>query len=249
MNKFFPTEMKAVIVAGGTGERLRPITDKIPKPMVKVGGKPILLHTIEHLKKYGVSDLIIALCYLPDPIINFFSDGREFGVNINYIFEDPNNPMGTAGAIVSARSLIGSTFIVTYADILRELDVTKMINFHKKSRAFATINVYKRESKEAKSMVLMDDNNRIFKFIERPQKDDLKEDYIWVNGSFYILESEIFEWIPESKKSDFGSDIFPKLLSAKKTLYAYPTTGYFIDIGDYKKLKLARKTFNGVGSQ
>lgn len=241
--------MKAVIVAGGRGERLKLFTNKIPKPMIEVRKKPILLHIIELLKKYGISDYIFALCYLPDVITNFFGDGKKFGVNINYIFEDPNFPMGTAGAILPAKKMVNGKFILTYGDVLRDLDIGDIIDFHKKNQAFATLNIYKRESKNAKSRILIDDNNRITKFIERPIEDELKEDYIWANGSFYILEPEIFEWIPEFKKSDFGTDIFPKLLSSEKPLYAYPSTDYFIDIGDYKKLKLAKKTFNGIDSQ
>ena len=235
--------MKAVIVAGGIGERLRPTTNNIPKPMVDVRGKPILLHIINLFKKYGITDFIIALCFLPDVITDFFGDGTKFGVKIRYTYENPKRPLGTAGAISLSQKFINNTFIVTYADILRELDIKKMIDFHKKSKTFATLNVYKRDSKDAKSIVIMDKRKKIVQFIERPNHSDLSKKYIWVNGSFYILEPEIFEWIPRDKKSDFGSDIFPKLLAFKKSLYAYPTTGYFVDIGDLKKLGLARETF------
>lgn len=230
--------MKAIIVAGGRGERLELFTNRIPKPMIEVSGKPILLHVIELLKKYGVSEYIFALCYLPNVVKNYFGDGKKFGIKISYTFEKPNLPLGTAGAIINAKSLIDDTFIVTYADILRDLDVTNMVNFHRKTGASVTINVYKRESRDAKSKVVLDNKNRIIKFIERPKSDDLKEEYIWVNGSFYILEPEIFEYIPKDRKSDFGKDIFPRLLSSKKLLCAYPTTGNFVDIGDIKKLNL-----------
>lgn len=241
--------MKAVIVAGGIGGRLKPLTNDIPKPMIEVKGKPILLHILELLKKYGISDFIFALCYLPDIITSFFGDGKKFGVNINYIFEDPNNPKGTAGAIIGSKEFINETFIVTYGDILRDLGIGDMIDFHKKNNAFGTLNIYKRESKDAKSMVVIDDKNRILNFIERPQRDNLKEEYIWVNGSFYILEPEIFDWIPKNKKSDFGKDIFPKLLKLKKPLCAYPSEGYLVDIGNMGKLEYARKTFSGVDFQ
>lgn len=235
--------MKAVIVAGGVGERLKPLTNNIPKPMVDINGKPILLHIINLFKKYNITDFIIALCYLPNIITKFFGDGRNFGVNITYMYEDPQKPLGTAGAITLAKKFVEGTFIVTYADILRELDVRDMINFHKRNKAFATLNVYKRESKNAKSRILIDSKNRIIKFIERPSKNELSKDHIWANGSFYILKPEIFDWIPDGRKTDFGTDIFPKLLALRKSLYAYPTAGYFIDIGDYKKLRIARRTF------
>lgn len=235
------SSMKAIIVAGGRGERLRPITNNIPKPMVKVGGKPILLHIINLFKKYDILDFIIALCYLPDVVTKFFRDGKKFGVNITYTYEDPKNPLGTAGAISLVKDSINETFIVTYADILRNLDIKKMIKLHKQNKAFATINVYKRVSEGAKSMLVINKNKKVLKFIERPNEKDLKEEYIWVNGSFYIFEPAIFKFIP-NKKIDFGSDIFPKIIKSKK-VYAFQTEKYFVDIGDIKKLKFARKTY------
>lgn len=238
--------MKAIIVAGGRGERLRPFTNHIPKPMIEVSGEPILLHIIELLKSNGIVEIILALCYLPEVITSYFGNGAKFGVKIDYTFEDANFPLGTAGAILSARELIDDTFIVTYGDILRDLDIKKMIDFHKKKKAFATLNVYKRESKDAKSKIYIDDKKRITKFIERPKEDELSEGHIRVNGSFYILDPEIFNWIPADRKTDFGKDIFPRLLAANKALYVYPTEGYFIDIGDLKKLEVARQTFNKV---
>lgn len=238
--------MKAIILAGGRGERLKPITNHIPKPMVEVAGKPILLHIINHFKKNGITDFIIALCYLPKVVTEFFGDGTKFGVNIKYTYEDPQKPLGTAGAITLAKKFVERTFIVAYTDILRELDVRNMINFHKKKGAFATINVYKRDSKGAKSRILIDDKKRITKFIERPKSSDLREDYIWVNGSFYILEPEILDYIPKKQKSDFGKDIFPDILSKSKKLFAYPTDGYFVDIGNLDKLEYASKTFKSA---
>lgn len=233
--------MKAIIIAGGKGERLKPMTDVLPKPMIGVRGQPILLHTIDLFKKHNIIDLIIALCYLPEEIIKFFGDGSKFGVKITYTHEDPNKPLGTAGAITLARNLLNETFIVTSGDILRNLNITEMINFHRENQAFATLNVYKRPSNGAKSKVVIE-SNRIVNFIERPDQNDLNENLIWSNGSFYIFQPEIFNFLKDSKKVDFGSDIFPKIVTRKKVL-AFPTTGYFVDIGDHEKLEYARKTF------
>lgn len=235
--------MIAIIIAGGRGERLMPLTNGIPKPMVEIDEKPLLFHTLNLLKSHGIKDFIIALCYLPEKIVSYFGDGSKFGVNIKYTYEDSLKPFGTAGAITLSQKYIKETFIVTYADIVRELDVTDMIKCHKKTKAFATINVYKREGPDPKSMIEFDKTNRILKFIERPTEKDTYGEFVWANGSFYILEPEIFNFIPESAKSDFGAVIFPKLLAGKKALYAYPTTGYFIDIGNLEKLETARKTF------
>lgn len=235
--------MRAIIVAGGRGDRLQPITDNIPKPMIEVAGKPILFHIIELFKKYGITEFIITLCYLPESITSYFGNGEKFGVKIDYVFEDLNSPLGTAGAIKSAKKFINETFIVTYADILRELDIKKMLGFHEKKQAFATLNIYKREARGTKSMIIIDKDSQVIRFVERPLLNPVSDDFIWANGSFYIFEPKIFDLIPENQKSDFGSDIFPKLLEIKKTIYGYPTIGYFIDIGNIEKLELARKTF------
>lgn len=232
--------MKAVIVAGGRGERLNPITNTIPKPMVEINGQPILLHIINHLKENGIKEFIISLCFLPEVITNFFGDGSKFGINIKYTYEDPKKPLGTAGAITLAKSFIDKTFIVTYADILRELDIKEMINLHKSNKAIATLNVYKRLSVEAKSQILIK-NNKIIKFIERPKLPITKK-FLWSNGSFYIFEPEIFKYIPDNQRLDFGFDIFPKLPETKK-IYAYKTQGYFLDIGNLEKLEFARLSF------
>lgn len=235
--------MKAIILAGGRGERLRPLTNKIPKPMIKVGDQPILLHIINLFKQYGVKDFIIALCYLPNVITDFFGDGSKFGVKIEYSYEDPNKPLGTAGAVLLSKNLINDTFIVTSGDILRTLDIRKMINFHKRNKAFTTINLYKRVNKNAKSIIIIDKNKQITKFVERPSEDDLKREFIWSNGSFYIFEREVLQLIDDDKKLDFGFDIFPKLLKEKKTILGFTSDEYFVDIGDLVKLKYARQTF------
>lgn len=235
--------MKAIIVAGGKGERLRPLTEKIPKPMVKVKGKPILEHIINHFKKYGIDDFVFALCYLPKVITDYFGNGSRFGVKINYTFEDINHPQGTAGAIREAKKYIDDTFVVTYADILRDLNICEMINFHQNQNAFATINTYKRIGLNPKSMIVFDQDNRIKQFKERPSPAEIKNDFVWSNGSFYVFEPDIFDFIPKDHPSDFGKEIFPYLLSLSKKIYAFPSSGYFIDIADVKKLTLARRTF------
>lgn len=233
--------MKAVIIAGGRGERLRPLTDSQPKPMIEVDGKPILKHTFELFKKNGINDFILALCYLPDKIISYFGDGSDYGIKINYIFESANKPLGTAGSIEKAKKLIKEAFIVTSGDILRDLDIKAMIACHKKNKAFATLNVYKRYGPDPKSLVLFDKKKRVAKFIERPKKESLTEEFVWANGSFYIFEPEIFDFIPKNRSSDFGQDVFPKLLQMKKRISAYQSNSYFVDIGNLKKLEEARK--------
>ncbi|OGK21592.1 hypothetical protein A3C23_01775 [Candidatus Roizmanbacteria bacterium RIFCSPHIGHO2_02_FULL_37_13b] len=270
--------MKAIIVAGGRGERLRPLTDKIPKPLIKIGNKSLIEHSIDLLKTNGIIDITILLCYLPEKIVEALGDGKKLGVRINYLYEDPKKPLGTAGNIYKAREFLDRTFIVTYADIIRQLDLKKMIKNHKKNKAIATIHTYKRHGPNPKSMIMFDKNGCIERFVERPflkldarfpdsvgllpspsrtaglrtsqfaikRTSSLTHSYVWANGSFYIFEPEIFDYIPKNKPCDFAKDVFPSLLKNKKRLFAFPYSKFFIDVGTHEKLKKARKTSFGV---
>ena len=240
--------MKAIIIAGGRGERLRPLTDKIPKPMIKIGDKPLLEHTIMLLKKNGITNIIIALCYMPEQIKNYFGNGSKFGVKISYTIEDIKLPLGTAGAIIPARDLISDTFIVTYADILRELDIVKMIASHKKSESVATINTYKHTGHNFKSSLKFDKNNILKNFTELEKSERLKGKFSWSNGSFYIFEPEIFKYISKNQKVDFSRDVFPILMNLNKKISVFPSDGYFIDIGTLKTLEKARKYKLGLST-
>ena len=235
--------MKAIIVAGGKGKRLRPVTDKLPKAMVKVAGRPILEHILNLLKNHGISEFIFSLCYLPQLIISYFGNGTKFEVEIDYVFEKKDTPLGTAGAVLGAKKYIKDTFIVTYADILRELDVHKMVSYHHRNGLIATLAVYKNSSSNPKSIIEFDNNSRVTNFVERPKFRNKKGKPVWSNASFYVLEPEIFEFIPQNQKSDFGKDIFPKVIAAGGKVIAYKQKGYLFDIGDAKKLEKAKLFF------
>lgn len=235
--------MKAIIVAGGRGERLKPITDKIPKPMVDVNGKTILEYTIDLLKNNGISDLIMALCYLPKVIVDYFGDGKKFGVKIQYTFEDPNYPLGSAGAIRESEKFIDDDFIVTYADILRKLDVKEMIKHHQNNNSTATINVYKRYGSDPKSMITIDANDKVVDFKERPTLDEIKDEYVFANASFYIFKKKIFDFINKDGPVDFGKDVFPLMIKRNEQINVFKSDDYFIDIGNLEKLQRARETF------
>lgn len=236
--------MKMIIIAGGRGERLRPITNFIPKPMIEVAGKPIIEHILIHAKKYGITEFIFSLCYLHKKISSYFGKGKKWGVNIKYTYERHDLPQGSAGAVLKAKKFINDTFIVTYGDILRDLNIGLMINEHKKNKPLATINIYKRYGKNPKSMIFFDQNSRVTDFKERPKKQDITDNYTWANGSFYIFEKGIFDYIAKDIFLDFGQNVFPKLLKANKLIFVYKSTNYFIDIGNLEKLRKARKTFH-----
>lgn len=233
--------MKAIIVAGGEGKRLRPLTNTLPKPMVCVGGIPILEHTINLLKKHNVTDIILALCYLPQPIIDYFGDGSKFGVSLEYTFENPSTPLGTAGAILSAKQYISETCIVTYADIIRDLDVTAMIKKHRDSKSIATINAYKHTGQNFKSSITFNKNNILTSFKEQEVSTTLENSFAWSNGSFYIIEPQVFEYIGNHFPSDFAKDVFQKLLLQQKKISVFPSEKYFIDIGTKESLLCAER--------
>jgi NDP-sugar pyrophosphorylase family protein len=170
---------------------------------------------------------------------------KKWNVNITYTFEDECNPQGSAGAIREAKKhLNNESFIVTYADILRQLDIGDMFKFHTEKGSPATINSYKRIGPNPKSMIEFDDNRKITAFYERPPANLIQKDYVYANGSFYMFTPEIFDYIPSEGTVDFGKDVFPELI--KKEIYTYPTEDYFIDIGTIEKLQQAEQSYPGI---
>ncbi len=231
--------MQAVILAGGKGERLRPTTNTLPKPMVKINGKPLLFYIIADLKRYGIKDIIITVCYRADIIKNYFGNGENFDVNISYITEQEDKPLGTAGALILLKGKIKNTFIVSAGDILRKLDVQNVLSFHKKKGGLITICVYKNINPNPKSIITFNEERRILQFVERPEIKP--KNAVWSNASFYIFEPAIFSFIPKGGKTDFGKDIFSRLVKAQKPIYAYLQNNYFLDIGDIEKVKQANE--------
>lgn len=231
--------MQAVILAGGKGGRLRPITNTLPKPMIQINGKPLLAYIIDNLKKYGIKDIILTVCYRADIIKNYFGNGENFDVNISYITEQEDKPLGTAGALVLLKRKIKNTFIVSAGDILQKLNVQDVLSFHKKRGGLITICVYKNVNPDPKSIITFNKEKRILQFVERPKVKP--ESDVWSNASFYIFEPAIFSFIPKSAKIDFGKDIFPKLVKDQKPIYAYLQNNYFLDIGNIEKVKQANE--------
>lgn len=208
--------MQAVILSAGLGTRLRPLTDTVPKCMIPINGKPVLQYNIEHLKEYGIYDIIINLHYLPDVVPNYFGNGFRFGVNITYSFE--SEILGTSGTIKSLQSKLDSTFLVVYGDNINTCNIYKVIAFHKAKKGKGTIVLHHRDDVTNSGVVLMDKNRKITRFIEKPKKEELLSKR--VNAGFYVLEPEIIDIIPDGY-SDFGKDVFPKALELDIPLYGY----------------------------
>lgn len=223
--------MKAIIIAGGQGIRLRPLTCNIPKPMMPVIGKPVLHYAIELLKKFGITDIGITLEYLPDEIINYFGDGSEYGVKLRYFIEDI--PLGTAGSVKNAEDFLDDTFIVISGDALTDIDISKAVEFHKKKKSVATLILKEVSMPLDYGVVLTDKDGKIKGFLEKPGWGEVFSDM--VNTGIYVLEPEIFKYYEKRQKFDFANNLFPILLKKNKPVYGYKGEGYWCDIGNVEQ--------------
>lgn len=222
--------MKAVILAGGEGTRLRPLTCNIPKPMVPVVNKPMMQHIIELLKRNNLVDIAITLQYMPEVIKDFFGDGKGFGVSLRYYTED--SPLGTAGSVKNAEDFLNDTFVVISGDILTDINLEEAIEFHKRKSSYATIILTKVDVPLEYGIVISGDDGRITRFLEKPNWGEVFSDT--VNTGIYILEPEVLDLFNKNQVFDFSKDLFPLMLKHKLPIYGYVTEDYWCDIGDLR---------------
>lgn len=228
---------KAMILAAGEGTRLRPLTEEVPKVLLPVGGLPLIEHILIWLRHHGISKIAVNLYHLGKKIRGFLGDGSQLEVNICYSAED--SLLGTAGSVKRMEHFFDSTFVVVYGDILTNFDLSKMIQFHRKQGAIATIAIMRVANQEGVGIVKMDEERRIISFVEKPTGDLLMSDL--GNGGVYVLESEIFSNIRGEGFSDFACDVFPKLIELGLPFYGYVLNpdDYLIDIGTIEKYHAA----------
>lgn len=222
--------MKAVIMAGGEGTRLRPLTCNRPKPMVPIVNKPVMEHIIELLKKYDITDIAVTLQYLPDLIKEYFGDGSEYGVNLRYYVED--TPMGTAGSVKNAEEFLDDTFIVISGDALTDINLSKAIDYHMKKQSMATLVLKKVDIPLEYGVVVTNEEGRIIRFLEKPSWGEVFSDT--VNTGIYILSPEVLKLFNKDEVFDFSKDLFPIILKDNKPMYGYVTDEYWCDIGDLR---------------
>lgn len=220
--------MKAVIMAGGMGTRLRPITYEFAKPAVPIAGKPCIYYVLQSLSKAGIRDIIITSGYRLEDIIDTASSfEQELGLNIVYSFE--REPMGTAGGVKKIESYLDSTFLVASGDVLTTVDFGKIVSFHKSKQAIATMALTHTDNPTEYGIVGLDDSGSIVRFKEKPRQEEVFSTLI--NAGIYVLELEALDYIPPGTKFDFSKDTFPKILSHGKGLYGVPIEGVWKDIG------------------
>lgn len=223
--------MKAVILVGGEGTRLRPLTWRRPKAIVPILNRPFLEYLVGYLKEHGITEVILAMGYLPDPIQDCLGDGSKLGVRLHYVVED--SPMGTSGAVKNAESLLDETFLVFNGDIITEIDLTDMIRLHLEGKVSVSIALTPVDNPTIYGVIETDEKGRVRRFVEKPGWDEVTTNMI--NAGIYVVEPEILERIPASRPSMFEHDIFPSLLDDGKPMLGYPSDAYWIDIGTPEK--------------
>ena len=222
---------QAVILVGGQGTRLKPLSDYLPKAMMPVLNRPFLEHAIVYLKKLGAIEVTLALSHLPESIRDYFGDGSSLGLRLNYTVED--NPLGTAGAVKNAEAHLNHTFAVLNGDIFTDLDTTDMLAFHRRQKAQATIALTWVDNPSAFGIVETETSGRVKRFMEKPSPDRITTN--WINAGIYILEPEVLHHIPVNTHYMFERGLFPRLLELGEPIYGYPFRGYWIDMGTPEK--------------
>lgn len=230
---------KAVILAGGKGTRLRPITYEIPKALIPVQKRTITEHLFDLFKKYNMRDIIISVGYMKEKIKDYFGDGAKFGIKITYVEE--GNALGTAGPIRLAKHLLNETFIVSNGDELKDIDIEDMYRFHKENNALVTIALTTVEDPSVYGVARLS-GSKILEFVEKPKKSEAPSNLI--NSGFYIIEPCVIEMIPTGFAM-FEKDVFPKLAKQGK-LYGYPFSGQWFNTGNFEMYERALKLWKGV---
>jgi mannose-1-phosphate guanylyltransferase/phosphomannomutase len=229
--------VKAVVLAGGEGTRLRPLTSSQPKPMIPIANVPMMEHIVHLLARHGFDDIVVTLAFLADQISNYFGDGSDFGVSIRYSLEE--RPLGTAGSVGNARALLDEPFLVIAGDALTDVDLRGLYEAHRKQEAFATIALKRVENPTEFGIVITRDDGSIERFLEKPTWGQVFSDTI--NTNIYVLEPEIFDLIPADESVDFSEDVFPAVLAEGRRIYGHIAEGYWEDVGTLDAYRRAHR--------
>jgi NDP-sugar pyrophosphorylase family protein len=224
--------MKAIILAGGIGTRLRPLTYEIPKPLLPVQGKTLTEHVFDILKTADVDEVYLSIGHMADKIKEYFKDGKKFGIKIKYLVE--NEPLGTGGwmHIMQEKNLIPEEdFIVLNGDNLFDIDFKEMHEFHKKEKALITLSLYEIEDVESRGVVAMQ-GNKVVDFVEKPKKEEAPSHYI--SAGYYIFSPEVFKYLPKEKKFMLENHLFPVLAKQKKVA-GFISKAQWFDTGTFDR--------------
>ena len=225
--------MKAVVMAGGFGTRIQPLTNSVPKPMLPVANIPMMQHIIEKLRDVNIKDIVILLYFKPEIIKDHFGNGSAFGVNIEYVL--PDDDYGTAGAVKKAEPFLNETFMIVSGDLVTDFDFQKIIDFHKQKSSKLTITLTSVVDPLQFGVVITDEEGKIQKFLEKPSWGEVFSDTI--NTGIYILEPEILTRISEGEKYELGKNLFPSLMDEKITLWGCTVEGNWRNVGNPKSYR------------
>lgn len=226
----------AIVMAGGRGERLRPLTDTVPKPLLKVGDKPIIIHNLDRLMSYGVDDFWITLKYLGEQIKSVLKNGEDQGVKINYIEE--KEPLGTIGAARQAQGLKHETILLTNSDLLTNLDYEDFyLNFIRSGADLSVVTIP--YSVNVPYAVLETSNGHVVSFKEKPTYT------YFSNGGIYLMKKEVLDLIPEAEFYN-ATDLMEKLINEGKKVHSYPHRGYWLDIGKHEEYQKAQEDIKHI---
>jgi NDP-sugar pyrophosphorylase family protein len=235
---------RAVLLAAGQGTRLRPLTIDRPKPMLDIGGRPLIEHSVLQLARYGVREILINLHHCPEIVQDHFGDGHRFGVSIKYSVEE--ELLGTAGAVKRmAASLSGGPFFVLYGDNLTTCNLDRLVETHVAGAGTTTIGLFWKEDVTPHSAVELQPDDRISRFVEKPKAEEAPSH--WISAGINVMQPGILDHIPDDRASDFGFDIFPRLLHEEHRIQGYrmgPTEGlWWIDtLEHYERVRELWKT-------
>ena len=227
--------MKAVVMAGGEGTRLRPLTSNQPKPMVPIVGKPCMEHILELLRSHGLEDVIVTLAFMPQAIRSYFGTGETLGMTIEYSVEEL--PLGTAGSVRLASDALDDTFLVISGDALCDVNLGDLIAFHREKGAAVTIGLKSVDNPLEFGIVVTDEEGRVERFLEKPSWGQVFSDTI--NTGIYVLEPEVLKHVPTDRPYDFAKELFPLLLEMGRPIYGFVLDGYWQDIGNLDQFRQA----------
>jgi NDP-sugar pyrophosphorylase family protein len=219
--------VQAIVLVGGEGTRLRPLTYGTPKPMVPIMNVPFLARTMERLYEAGIRDVILPAGYMPQAIVDYFGDGSRLDMKITYVIEE--TPLGTAGAIKNVEQHITGPFFMLNGDVLTSLDLRAMLAYHEEKGGLGALHLIRVEDPSAFGCVVHDESGRVGAFVEKPPKGQEQTDEI--NAGTYLLEREVLDFIPAGRPVSIERETFPAIIAAGKDLYAYTTADYWIDLG------------------
>ena len=220
--------MQAVIMAGGEGSRLRPLTSNMPKPMLPIAKRPMMEHILVLLRKHGITDVVATVQFLSSVIRNYFGDGSDLGVSLSYATEDV--PLGTAGSVLGARDFLSGPFLVVSGDALTDIDLEEVVDFHRERGAAATLVLKRMKDPLEFGIVMTGADGRVERFLEKPTWGQVFSDTI--NTGIYVVEPEVLDLIPIDQPYDFSSELFPLMLDKGLPLFGYVTDAFWTDVGN-----------------